>query len=521
MSYRKLSVETLLKNQVYRKEMIMNKAKIHLDKNKIVSEIDDRIYGSFIEHMGRAVYTGIYEPNHPEADKDGFRNDVKEMVKNLKIPIIRYPGGNFVSGYNWKDGIGPKDERKVRLDLAWQAVESNQVGLHEFMSWLKDVDSEVMYAINLGTGGIDEARNIIEYTNHPSGTYWSDLRIEHGQKEPFKIKTWCLGNEMDGPWQLGHKTAEEYGKLAAETAKVMKLVDDSIELVLCGSSSSKMPTFGAWEETVLRQAYEHVDYISLHSYYGNQDNDIQNYLAQTEDMSRFIETVVSICDQVKKEKKSDKTINLSYDEWNIWYHSNEQDQEVEKWMDARPILEDIYNFEDALLLGGLLITLLKHSDRVKIANLAQLVNVIAPIMTVEGGPAWKQTIYYPFMQVSQYGRGKALETFLESPSYSTKEFSNVSYLDSMSVYNEDAMELVVFVLNRNEEGMEASFDLKGFTNIEIIEATTLSGFDLKQTNTENEDKVKPRLLNNVEIDKENINTNLPGHSWNMIRLSVK
>lgn len=255
------------------------KAKMKVDKDFIIAEIDPRIYSSFVEHMGRCVYEGIYEPGHPEADEHGFRNDVKELIKELNIPMMRYPGGNFVSGYNWEDGIGSIENRPKRLDLAWRMIESNEVGLHEYMAWSKEMGLDVNMAVNLGTRGIDAARNLVEYCNFEQGTYWSDLRRKNGEEKPYKIKTWCLGNEMDGPWQIGFKTADEYGRLAAETAKAMKKVDDSIELVVCGSSDSRMPTFGSWEAAVLEHTYEYVDYLSLHCYYGNQKNDTASYLA--------------------------------------------------------------------------------------------------------------------------------------------------------------------------------------------------------------------------------------------------
>jgi len=278
-----------------------------------IGDIDPRLFGSFIEHLGRAVYGGIYEPGHPSADEQGFRTDVIDLIKELKVPIVRYPGGNFVSGYNWEDGVGPVEGRPRRLELAWRTIEPNYVGTNEFFDWAKKADTEVMMAVNLGTRGADDARNLIEYCNHPSGSLYSDMRIKHGYREPHKIKTWCLGNEMDGPWQIGSKTADEYGRLACETAKAMKWVDPTIELVACGSSGSGMPTFGAWESTVLEHTYDHVEFVSLHTYYGNRDNDLPNYLARTLDMDHFIKSVASTCDAVKARLKSKKTVHLSFD----------------------------------------------------------------------------------------------------------------------------------------------------------------------------------------------------------------
>ena len=276
----------------------MKKAKLILDKDFAISRIDDRIYGSFIEHLGRAIYGGIYEPGHPCADEEGFRQDVLELVRRLNVPVVRYPGGNFVSGFNWKDSIGPREQRPRRLDLAWATTETNEVGLHEFFSWSQKAGCDVMYAVNLGTRGPDAARNVVEYANHPSGSYWSDLRIQNGAKDPFGIKLWCLGNEMDGPWQMCQKTAYEYGRAARESAKMMKWVDPSIELVACGSSMHDMPTFGTWEYTMLNECYDQVDYVSLHRYYANHTGDTPSFLASSMDLDAFIQTVVSICDAV-------------------------------------------------------------------------------------------------------------------------------------------------------------------------------------------------------------------------------
>ena len=305
------------------------KAEIVIDKNQVISDIDDRIYGSFIEHLGRAVYGGIYEPGHPTADDMGFRRDVLDMVKELKVPIVRYPGGNFVSGYNWEDGTGDKSKRPKKMELAWFSTETNEVGIDEFQEWAKRAGSEVMMAVNLGTRGADEARNLVEYCNSETDTYYANKRRQNGFEKPFGIKTWCLGNEMDGPWQIGAKTPMEYARTACEAAKVMKWVDPSIELVACGSSGPGMKTFGEWERTVLRETYEHVDYVSLHSYYGNADNDTPAFLGSSLIMDKFIKEVAAICDEIKAEKESDKTINLSFDEWNVWFHSNEQDKRIE------------------------------------------------------------------------------------------------------------------------------------------------------------------------------------------------
>lgn len=498
------------------------KVELVVDKEFVIGDVDERIYGSFVEHLGRAVYGGIYEPGHPTADEMGFRRDVIDLVKGLKVPIIRYPGGNFVSGYNWEDGIGPVENRPRRLELAWRTIETNEVGVNEFVAWARKVDAEVMMAVNLGTRGIDAARHLVEYCNHPQGTYWSDLRRSHGYPEPHKIKVWCLGNEMDGPWQIGHKTAEEYGRIAAETAKVMKWVDPSIELVACGSSNRAMRTFPEWEATVLEHTYEYVDYISLHTYYGNRDNDLGNFLARSVDMDEFIRSVIATADYIKAKKRSKKTIQLSFDEWNVWYHSNEADRKLEPWQIAPPQLEDIYTFEDALVVGCMLITLLRHADRVKMACLAQLVNVIAPIMTKNGGPAWAQTIYYPFMHASVLGRGTSLLPVIKSPVYDSKDFSDVPLVECAVVADPEQDALTLFLVNRDQEGdVLLAGDLRQYRGYRVERHTVLTHDDPKATNTaENPNNVVPQERDSATIDADGrLEVLLPKLSWNVIRLT--
>lgn len=496
------------------------KAKLTLDKYAPISKVDPRIYGSFIEHLGRAVYDGLYNPKAKTADEDGFNTEVIDLVKKLNVPIIRYPGGNFVSGFNWEDSVGPKENRPRRLDLAWRSIETNQFGLHEFEKWAKKVNSNTMMAVNMGTRGLDAARHLVEYCNFPKGTAYSDWRRKNGAEEPFKIKTWCVGNEMDGPWQIGHKTATEYGRAVNETSKAMKLVDDSIETIACGSSALDMPTFGSWESTVLDESYDNIDYLSLHRYYGNQDNDTPNYLAKGIDLDEFISGVISICDSIKARKHSKKQINLSLDEWNVWYHSNEQDAKNEPWQVAPHLLEDIYNFEDALLVGSLLITILKHADRVKIACLAQLVNVIAPIMTDEEGHAWAQSIFYPFMQVSNYGRGTVLTPIQNSETYSTKDFEDVPYLDSIAVVNDAEDTMTVFALNRSlDKEMDLHIAASDYEFAGLKEATQFAGYEMKQTNENGEMKIAAN--ENITVTDLAADVKLAPASWNMIRINLK
>lgn len=497
------------------------KAKITLNRNNTISVIDKRIYGSFIEHIGRAVYGGVYEPGHSTADDMGFRQDVLEMVKKLNVPIVRYPGGNFVSGYDWEDGVGDRAERPRRLELAWGAIETNEIGIDEFQEWAKRADTEVMMAVNLGTRGPSEARDLLEYCNFPGGTKYSDMRIKNGFKKPFAIKTWCLGNEMDGPWQIGSKTAEEYARLACETAKIMKWVDSSIELVACGSSGMFMPSFGHWERTVLEQAYDHIDYLSLHAYYSNGENNTPAYFGKSLKFDEFIKTVIKICDEVKDKKGSDKQIMLSFDEWNIWY-SSAQDK-VERWAIAPPQLEEIYTFEDAIAVACLLITLLKNSDRIKIACLAQLVNVIAPILTQNDGGLLLQTIFYPFMYTSTYGKGSAISLDIECEKYDAADIKNIPYIESVATFDEETGEIAIFAVNRSlSDDITAEINFFEINHMTLIEHIVYECDDLKATNTfEHPEKVMPHKSGKTVITGSAATATLNKQSWNMIRFSIK
>lgn len=463
----------------------MKQATIFIDRHFQVGHVDPRIYGSFIEHLGRAVYGGIYQPGNASADADGLREDVIDLVKELNVPLVRYPGGNFVSGYDWEDGVGPKATRPTRLDLAWQVKETNQFGLNEFMQWAKKAHTQPMMAVNLGTRGVAAAKNLLEYCNMSGGSQYSDLRRQHGVDEPYGIKLWCLGNEMDGAWQIGHKTAYEYGRLAAETSRVMKMMDPAIETVACGSSSWQSPTFGSWEETVLDESYDTVDYLSLHQYFGGAGDAKapRDFLAHTLEMDQFITEVVALADAVKARKHEQKRINLSFDEWNVWFHSVEHDKTIKPWSVHPHQLEDVYTLEDALLVAGMLITLLRHADRVKVACLAQLVNVIAPIMTSDKG-AWRQTIFYPFAAMSRYGRGEVLNTQIKVPTYESTS-GDAPYLDAVMIDHPEAGELVLFAVNKDLEApMQVTVDVRQFEGYQVVKNSVLTGDDLFAVNTE-------------------------------------
>jgi alpha-N-arabinofuranosidase len=494
------------------------KSSVTVVKEFELGNVDKNLFSSFIEHLGRAVYTGIYEPGHPLADEQGFRKDVIEMVKDLKVSLVRYPGGNFLSGYNWKDGIGPKDKRPVRLDRAWHTIEPNEIGIDEFFDWTKKSGTEIMGAVNMGTGSIQDAGDLVEYCNFSGGTYWSDLRKANGHADPLNIKTWCIGNEMDGPWQIGHLTADDYGRKALETGKLMKMTDDSIKLVVCGSSTTGMPTYPEWDRIVLEHTYDTADYISIHRYYENFGND-DDFLASFYDMDQFIKTACATCDYVKAVKRSSKTMYLSFDEWNIWY---QQKQEGHPWMKAPRILEDHYSLLDALTFGGLAITLLNHADRVKVACLAQLVNVIAPIFTEPGKGAYRQAIYWPFRDMSLFGRGTVLNSVIKSDTKVTEKFGEIPASIYSTVYDKEKSELTVFALNTSKDSVcQAEINLSSFEKTQMFYRTELTGQNLNAVNTlENQNAVQPCEVEIIQGDKNIYTVPLKPVSWNVIRFKV-
>jgi alpha-N-arabinofuranosidase len=502
----------------------MIKAHLTVDPNCVVGPVNRRLFGSFVEHLGRSVYDGIYEPGHPRAAADGFRADVIELVRELGVSTIRYPGGNFVSGYRWEDGIGPREERPRRLDLAWHSTETNEVGLDEFASWTRKVGSELMYAVNLGTRGVLEALDVLEYANIRSGTYWSDLRAANGNVEPYDIRMWCLGNEMDGPWQLGHSTAQDYAQIAGKTARAMRQVDANLELVVCGSSSAQMPTFGEWERIVLEETYDSVDYISCHAYYEPKDGDLGSFLASAVNMDRFIDAVVATADHVKAVRRSDKTINVSFDEWNVWYQSRYNDvdkiTDVEQWPVAPRLLEDSYSVLDAVVFGNLLISLLRHADRVTAASLAQLVNVIAPIMTEPGGPAWRQTTFHPFALTSRLARGTALRVDVDAPLYDTDLYGTVPSIDAVATLDDQTGGVSIFVVNRSlSDSAELTIDASLLGGPSVTAATTLADSDIHATNTAAEpERVVPKDNDSVAQDGDVVAVTLPPVSWTVITL---
>ncbi|WP_333811594.1 alpha-N-arabinofuranosidase [Timonella senegalensis] len=501
----------------------MKNARATVDPAFVIGPVRTRTFGSFVEHLGRCVYTGIYEPGHPTADAEGLRQDVIDLVKELGVSTVRYPGGNFVSGYRWEDGVGPKEARPRRLDLAWHSTETNEFGLDEFMTWCAKANVEPMMAINLGTRGVAEAIDILDYANIPGGTALSEQRKANGAHEPYRIKMWCLGNEMDGPWQTGHKTAAEYGRLAAEAARAMRQVNPDLELVACGSSTSDMDTFGSWEYTVLGEAYEQVDYISAHEYYFEDEGDLASFLASGDKMSNFIDSVVATADAARAAGKHTKRINISFDEWNVWYQKSTPSvpPSGDDWPVAPVLLEDNYNVADAVVVGDLLITLLRHTDRVHSASLAQLVNVIAPIMTEPGGRTWKQTTFHPFALTANNARGQVLRVAINSPKVTTAKYGEVDALTAVATYDEVTGDVVVFAANRSVgDSLELSLNLGSFEELKLEDALTYTNDDpYWQASADDDTSVLPTANASAVIESNRVSVELPAASWSMLRFT--
>jgi alpha-L-arabinofuranosidase len=500
-------------------------ARVYVDTRRTIAPLDRNLFGSFLEHLGRAVYEGIYDPGSKLSDANGFRKDVLNEIRQLGVPIIRYPGGNFVSGYNWLDGVGPVQNRPRTLDKAWDTIESNQFGTNEFMAWCKAVGTEPLMGLNLGTGTAEEAAALVEYCNVEKGTKWSDLRRQHGIANPHKVQHWCLGNEMDGPWQIGHMSATEYGLKAADAARQMRYVDSSLKLIACGSSGPFMPTYLEWDREVLEQCYDYVDGLSLHRYFGNNERDTggdtSKYLALNLSMERQIAETVAVCDLVRGHKRSPKKLWLSFDEWNVWYRTTRGDAVDGHRQEAPHLLEEIYNLEDALLVGGLINSLLRNADRVKLACLAQLVNVIAPIMTDANG-ILRQTIYYPYGWALQFARGAVLDLLVQSSTYEVAGLDQVAHVDVAGAFDPSDGKLCLFILNRDlSQSHHLEVVWEDAAPSRLIAASVLTGEDLKAANSfAAPRRVVPQSLAAPESDGARTKFEVPAHSYTAIQWSL-
>jgi alpha-L-arabinofuranosidase len=485
-------------------------ARIKIDIDRTIGEVDPLIFGNFAEHLGRMIYGGIYDEGNPLSDQDGYRTDVLDAVKKLGVSVLRYPGGNFSSGYNWTDGIGPKAGRPVRVELAWNDLESNRFGTDEFLRYCERIAAEPYICINGGLGTVDDARHWVEYTNESRHTAWADQRRKNGREQPYKVKYWGLGNEIDGPWQLGHKNAEDYAKFALEAAKAMRLVDSSIKLIASGSSNYGADWVG-WNRTVLTALRDQIDYIALHTYIGNRDNDLEKFLGASERIDQYIETTAAAIQAVQAGQNNPRPIYIAYDEWNVWYRAGNKEH-----------LEETYNFEDALAMGMFFNSFFRHAGVVKMANLAQLVNVIAPIMTNKQG-LFLQPIYFPIAEYGKQRGNVALETWVSSPTYSVNR-QQLRYLDTSATFNAKDRALFVNVLNRSKSrDIQTRIENQEGNLTPQVELWQMNYPDLKATHTFGDDKkVVPasrRLAAHVE--KNSFIYTFPAHSLTILRLKLE
>jgi alpha-N-arabinofuranosidase len=508
-------------------------ARAILNGARVRAELDRRLFGAFLEHLGRAIYTGVYEPGSKLADERGFRKDVLAEVKALAVPIMRYPGGNFVSGYHWLDGVGPAGQRPRVLERAWNSLETNQFGTNEFIAWCAAVGTEPLLAVNLGTGTPEQAVALLEYCNVAQGTKWSDLRRSHGFEAPHRVRCWCLGNEMDGPWQMGHMPAREYGRKARDAARQMRVVDRSLQLVAAGSSNTILPTYLVWDRELLEECYDQVDGISLHNYYGNTEaltgNSTARFLAMNLDMERQIHEVSAVCDYVQGILRSPKRLWLSFDEWNVWYRARGGAFANGEGAFAPRLLEEVYNLEDALLTGGFVNSLLRQSDRVRVGCLAQIVNVIAPLVTSETS-VLRQSIYYPYAWALQYARGRVLDLQVECETYPISarglraDFArddHVPFVDVVATVDAASGRAAVLMLNRDLDGeREIAVEWQGLTPTRVLTCETLTGPDLKASNSFDQPaRVAPAPLD-APAAGSRMTFKLPARSYTVAQLDV-
>ena len=512
---------------------VRGSARALIQQPRVRADLDRRVLGAFLEHLGRAVYTGVYQPGSPLSDSSGFRGDVVREVKEAGVPIVRYPGGNFVSGYNWLDGVGPRPQRPTVLERAWNSIETNQFGTNEFIDWCRMVGTEPLLGMNFGTGSAEMAVAYVEYCNYDRGTKWSDLRRSHGFEKPHNVRYWCLGNEMDGPWQIGQMQAREYGRKARDAARQMRVIDGNLQLIACGSSGTNMPQYLIWDREVLEECYDQVDGISLHAYYGNTPaltrNSTARYLAMNLDMDRQIREVAAVCDYVQGLRRSGKRLWLSFDEWNVWYRARSGDAVDGRRQVAPKLLEEVYNLEDALLVGGFVNTLLRNAERVRIGCIAQLVNVIAPLVTNDTG-VLRQSTWFPYAWALRYARGRVLDLRVESETYPITaaglqaDFARndqVPFVDVVATLDVEAGQACLLMLNRDLDGeRELALEWRDITPTRVLACETLTGPDLKAFNTfEQPRRVAPQRLE-PPAAAARMTFKLPARSYTVAQLAM-
>ncbi len=495
-------------------------ANIKIDTDRVIGDVDPHLFGNFTEHLGRCIYGGIWDEGSPLADADGYRKDVMQATKDLGVTVLRWPGGNFASGYNWKDGIGPRDQRPPRREGAWGDIESNRFGTDDFLRYCERIGVEPYICINAGLGTVEDARQWVEYTNESADTYWARQRRKNGRDKPYNVKIWGLGNEIDGPWQLGHKNAEDYTKFALEAAKAMRRADGSIKLIASGSSNFRAGSdWVTWNRTVLENLKSEIDYISLHTYIGNPDNNFEKFLAASRDIDDRIEVVGGLIQAINVTTPRQRPIYIAFDEWNVWYRARGGSE----FETARTRLEEVYNYEDALVMGMFMNSFFRHANVVKMANLAQLVNVIAPMMTNKDG-LFLQTIYFPLAEYSRQKGNQSLDVLVNSPEYKPDGGRSLKYLDVSSTYDAKSRQVYLNVLNRSEKSdIAARIISSSGTFANAVGIWELNHSDLKTTHTFGDDKkVRPSIKTaNISLNDNGFSYTFPKHSLTILKLRIE
>ena len=489
-------------------------ARVSLDNERTIGPISPLLFGGFAEHMGRCIYGGIYEPGSPQADDQGFRRDVQAALCEMGLSILRYPGGNFLSGYHWRDGVGPREQRPRRRDLAWQSLETNQFGTNEFIDYCRSLGVAPMLGVNLGTGTIEEAGALVEYCNAPAGSATADLRVAHGYAQPHAVPYWCLGNEMDGPWQIGHLDAHAYAVKAREAAKMMRWHDPAIKLILCGSSNTVLPSYPEWDRGVLEHCWDTVDYLALHYYATNYENDTTSYLASAAQFEQQVDTLAGLLRFMQGRLRSRHTVKLSWDEWNVWYKDRSGRG---GWNEAPPLSEELYNLEDALVVAQWMNVFLRRCDVLEIACLAQIVNTIAPL-TTQGDQLLQQTTFYPFMLVSNHAAGVALSPLVVAPQHETKKYGPMPLLDVSASYDQANDRGAVFIVNRSQDQpVITEIAWQGSAPRQVSAIYQLAGDDPKAVNSfARPDTIVPQQLAGMPTEGRRITLQLPPLSFTVL-----
>lgn len=507
----------------------MKRASILFDKHYVIGEVDPRLMGSFVEHLGRCLYNGLYEPGHPQADAQGFRNDVKALIREAGISGLRYPGGNFVSGYQWQDGVGPKAQRPVKKEMAWSMLETNEVGTNEFAAFTRDTGVELIMACNLGTGTPMAAGELVDYCNTPSGTYWAELRRTHGIEQPHGIHLWCLGNEMDGKWQISALTAEEYARKAREAAKIIKWMDPQAQTIACGSCTNEEGhlTFGEWDRVVLETCYDDIDYISLHRYLNYRQNKLLVYAAHEDerdipwlfaDLRCYLDTVIAACDFVKGRRKSNKEMAISFDEWGVVTESGAVPGGQQQTYGYAS-----FSQLDAVVYGGVLCTFLNYANRIKIACQSLLVNEGGMISTMPGGPAIRQTTFYPFRDVARHAKGVSLRSVSHIDAVETGHHGQHVALEAAATFDADSGRLAVFIANSDlNDDYALTLQLNSFGVLKPVSHTLLYAEDYRQGNSfAQPEGVLPDTQPLAEPQNGTLTLVVKRHSWNVLIFDVQ